>query len=398
MNDPKLWKALVGEVSLTKDQYERAELHYESVGEWLSDADGILGAGQPNVYVHGSFRLGTAIRPLGEEGSYDIDMACVLEAASRRWGQETVKGAVGDRLKTSGRYEPMLEKVPMHVYQHGNRRCWTLHYAPREKFHLDVLPAVPDEEQRGRAHSLMGGGGAVEQSAVQMTDRTTWEAGGIQWPCANPKGYAIWFEGRCGQSLLLEKTLWKSQQGIQLSVEDIPSWRVHTPLQGVVQLLKRHRDVRMGKDEHRPISMVITTLAAEAFDPSDDLAGAMEKLPEQMMEHLRTQNWEVRNPVDPRENFTDKWKEQPVKRERFIQWARQLQEDVDQILRPGIAISARLEEMAARWAPGQEHSLRSRGNELGLDMGLIVSGGMAAGRIEAAQPGQQVGPKPWRNR
>ena len=54
------------------------------------------------------------------------------------------------------------------------------------------------------------------------------------------------------------------------SVEAIPDYKVRTPLQSSIMILKRHRDIMFVKDELNtcPISIIITTLAAQSSAPS----------------------------------------------------------------------------------------------------------------------------------
>ena len=43
----------------------------------------------------------------------------------------------------------------------------------------------------------------------------------------------------------------------KVSIEDVPEWRVKTPLQRSVQILKRHRDIYFQqKPEVRPVSVL----------------------------------------------------------------------------------------------------------------------------------------------
>ena len=47
----------------------------------------------------------------------------------------------------------------------------------------------------------------------------------------------------------------------KLEIEDVPTYRVKTPLQMAIQLLKRHRDIYFqNNNENAPISIIITTL------------------------------------------------------------------------------------------------------------------------------------------
>lgn len=59
--------------------YEDATLKYEDVGEHLAADDSDLRSHEPEIYVQGSFRLGTVIRPHGRDGEYDIDLVCLLK-------------------------------------------------------------------------------------------------------------------------------------------------------------------------------------------------------------------------------------------------------------------------------------------------------------------------------
>lgn len=67
---------LAEELSVPPGRYEQAERSYNSLGEWLlRDASSVRQYG-PKVYVQGSFRLGTTIRPSNDAEEYDIDSVC----------------------------------------------------------------------------------------------------------------------------------------------------------------------------------------------------------------------------------------------------------------------------------------------------------------------------------
>ena len=59
-------------------------------------------------------------------------------------------------------------------------------------------------------------------------------------------------------------------------VSEIPAFRVKTPLQSAIKILKRHRDVRFEEEpDGRPSSIVITTLAAHAYQQEATITGAL---------------------------------------------------------------------------------------------------------------------------
>ena len=63
---------------------------------------------------------------------------------------ERLKQMVGDRLKEHGKYKQLLDAE--------GKRCWTLEYAETDGvgFHLDVLPACP-EDDTSRMHLVIAG-------------------------------------------------------------------------------------------------------------------------------------------------------------------------------------------------------------------------------------------------
>ena len=107
-----------------------------------------------------------------------------------------------------------------------------------------------------------------------------------------------------------------------------------TILQRVVQLLKRHRDIHYGGDDDKPISIIITTLAARAYDGETDLVVAFRNIVAKMRNNLETRmedgkevKW-VPNPVNSQENFSDKWPETPRKQRLFYEWLDKLEANV----------------------------------------------------------------------
>ena len=304
---------LADEMDVSPARYQEAKNHYNAVGDWLGKEDSELALFAPIVFPQGSFALGTAIRPTGDE-EYDVDAVCLLQQPPANLTQQQLKEMVGRRLKHPlSRYRNMISPPE------GSRRCWTIQYAEGTKFHLDVLPAIPDTRDALAELMLLDVLPAIAEHAIQITDRKTWHLP-LPWPKSNPRGYAQWFKGRMAASLALAK----QERAIEMraEVDQIEDFDVRVPLQRLVQLLKRHRDIKYNGDEHKPISIIITTLAARAYQNESDLALIVPNIFARMREHIerRLDVWWVPNPVDPRENFADKWREQPRKAERFFEW------------------------------------------------------------------------------
>lgn len=306
------------DVSPTK--YKEAKDHYEAVGAWLGDDESEIAAFEPEIYAQGSFALGTAIRPLGDD-EYDVDAVCLLQLSTAQVTQQQLKEMIGRRLRhPSGRYKDKIDP------EDGGRRCWTIQYAHDSKFHLDILPAVSD--QYGWLIALHVPNDRAEH-AIRITDRTTPEFK-TGWPAdgqssrdptrSNPKGYANWFKDR--MRLRLEEGRRAVAMARTAEVEEIEDFEVRTPLQRVIQILKRHRDVRYNGDDDKPISVIITTLAARAYNNEADLVEAILNIVPCMRDNIKRRNgvWWVENPVNPLENFADKWQEEPRKAKVFFEW------------------------------------------------------------------------------
>ena len=72
-------------------RYEEASRRYDSLGSWLCRDESTLKDLNPDVYVQGSFRLGTPIRPVNENEHYDIDLVCELDTAKAAVSQQKLK-------------------------------------------------------------------------------------------------------------------------------------------------------------------------------------------------------------------------------------------------------------------------------------------------------------------
>lgn len=392
MNTETLWKVLLANLSITPEQYDRAATLAQEVGEWLEGGQGRIREGGPRTFVHGSFALGTAVRPIRDELSYDVDVACeLMNADTDNWLQPEVKGAVGDRLKQNDGYRRRLTREGDEEYEKGRRRCWTLEY--EDNFHLDVLPAVPDQEVRGGRHRQFIET-VHERTALRLTDKNL----NPEWPVSNPEGYKRWFEERCGALLRSELARLEEEAAATGLVKRARTWEAQTALQGVTKLLKRHRDFRCGDDEHKPVSIVITTLVGKTFDPAWNLDECMRRIPEAMSRELRETGYEVRNPVDKRENFTDRWVSEPIKKQKFLEWMQQLIRDRDRVTETGLTTIQRIDRMADGWAPSARQALLETGRTEGIIEAPVIAVGSRTGpAIEGSRAGTHPGAKPWRS-
>ena len=182
--------------------------------------------------------------------------------------------------------------------------------------------------------------------------------------CIRDRGYAAWFADRnlpmfAKVTERQKQLLLEAHGNLYASVEEVPDALVRTPLQRAVQILKRHRDGRfLGNEweDEKPISIIITTLAAQAYRNEGDvytalvnIVGSLDRyaallrpgavLTEDLADRLiekRDGAWYIPNPVNPAENFADRWNDPGSHRaEAFFQWVRWMRQDLDAAIRAG---------------------------------------------------------------
>jgi hypothetical protein len=90
-----------------------------------------------------------------------------------------------------------------------------------------------------------------------------------------------------------------------------------------VQALKRHRDIFFnGRLAERPASIIITTLAARAYQGGDEVYDVLRTVTARMgdMVEFGGSGWRVPNPVREDEDFAETWVEHPERAGWFFEW------------------------------------------------------------------------------
>ncbi|HEJ0329059.1 nucleotidyltransferase [Serratia marcescens] len=317
--------ALADELAISESRYEQACRSYTSLGEWLHRPESAVIQYDPQVYVQGSFRLGTAIRPLNDEEEYDVDSVCLLQSLSTQdITQNDLKTLLGDEIKAYRKAQNMVRPV------REGRRCWVLDYADGAQFHMDVVPSLPNAARQRMLLETYGFDLKWSETAMVITDieSPVYHALSDDWQRSNPKGYAEWFKLRMRD--VFERRRKVLAESMKASVEDIPDYKVRTPLQSAIMILKRHRDGMFEKRyDERPISIIITTLAAHAYNGEDKIADALYSILAQMDSFIEHDGhrYIIRNPSDPLENFADKWPQHPEREAAFFEWLQQARQD-----------------------------------------------------------------------
>jgi Second Messenger Oligonucleotide or Dinucleotide Synthetase domain len=290
------------ELELSEAQLAAAKTSYEAVADWLSGSTDPL-LRNIRIYAHGSAGLGTSVKPLGRE-DFDVDLICLVLGFTADRSPAELKRLVGDRLRENGRYASMLQE---------KKRCWRLNYA--REFHLDVSPTIVNLR-------CTNGGELVSDKKLR------------DWKPTNPSGYKALFEARAKllPRLRAEKSVFAEDRA---NMEPFPARMTGKGvLRRIVQLLKRHRDIyfQHTTEEVAPISIVITTLAARAYEycigkftfdtELDVLVDTIRLMPlfiEKSVVNGREQYW-VRNETTEGENFADRWNIEPARVQAFFEW------------------------------------------------------------------------------
>ncbi|MCT4372025.1 nucleotidyltransferase [Yangia mangrovi] len=323
-------EALAEALEIPLARYEQAETSYKSLGDWLHREASSVRDHDPDIFIQGSFRLGTVIRPMSDDEEYDVDCACSLTSLSKSdLSQYDLKDMLGKEIKLYRESKGIKKPV------HEGRRCWRLEYADGAQFHMDIVPCIPNAEDQRLLLETRNLDAQFSDTAIAITDNEepAYYAITDEWPRSNPRGYAEWFKSRMGDVFLRRRQKILNEmraEGVAASVEDIPTYRVRTPLQSTIMILKRHRDSMFADDPtDKPISIIISSLAAHAYQSEETIGYALLSILSRMedaIEHDGTK-YIIKNPTDALENFADKWEDHPERADAFFEWLKQARED-----------------------------------------------------------------------
>lgn len=304
-------KAIIEELDVSDSNYEKAINRYNSVAQYIKES--VLILNKPDIFLQGSFKLGTAVKPLAKDGAYDIDIVCNFTKLRRNTQtQFTLKSELGEVVKSYS------EKQAMHNVPKESKRCWTLRYVDEDNFHIDILPSVPLNEK--------------EDGYIAITDKTKSNFFDLDddWETSNPKGYAKWFKGVSNFSIYQEEFA----KRFYTSIEKVPEYKVKTPLQRIVQILKRHAEVCFDDDmEYKPSSIIITTLATKQYQSAclfyNDFFDVITYIIEHLKDGIEIRDGKpcVYNPVNNNEILSMKWEKDEKYIEAFEKWLMQLMTD-----------------------------------------------------------------------
>lgn len=309
----QLLDAICRSIEPTEKQYADAAERYKTIGEFLAEDSSPLARFNPIIYPQGSMRIRAANRPIhGKE--FDVDLVCEFKQMPNA-DPKIVKKLVLDRFLQSDRYRNMVVE---------KNRCVELQYAG--DFHMDIMPCVPGQP------------GWEKIGSVWVPDKKM-----NTWKPSNPNGFASFVEvAALKQPRQQMKILNASQAGARAAdIQPLPAEQSFTKpaLIRIIQILKRHRDEYFQNNhDSAPISVIITTLTTHSyldvvgrsfFDSVYDLllevVGGMLKF---IFIDKNTATYSIPNPSQPRENFAEKWNNDPKLAESFFRWHRRTVSDL----------------------------------------------------------------------
>lgn len=318
---------LAESLEISEHRYQQAEGRYQSLGEWLNRPESTIRQYAPQVHVQGSFGLGTVTPPLTESDEYDIDAVCEFRLLTKR---ETTQKKLKQLLEVEMRAYARAHSMSKPLEEH--RRCWRQRYADEAQFHIDVTPSVLNGTELASMLKARALDTSLANTGISITDieHPFYEIICNDWQRSNPRGFLKWFLRRMAAPYERRKNKLPGN-GIYAGTEEIPDYRIRTPLQQSIMILKRHRDIMfIDRNDDKPISIILTTLAAHSYQGEERISDALFAILSKMDSFIKQApdgTFIIENPSDPLENFADKWKTHPERALAFRQWLTQVRED-----------------------------------------------------------------------
>jgi len=318
---------IVQKISLTHAQYDLITDRYSNLQAILNVADDEI-LKDAHIFVQGSIGLKTTIKPApeaeGDMANVDAD-AIVLLPNAQNVDSKEVLDVLTRRFEEGTRTSTPIKPL---------RRGIRIVYADENPgFHIDVTPA----------RNAQGNDQSAGYGNLEVPDRET------GWKCSTPRDYSLWLENLAKLEIQIIRKMAGDKVLMDSATQDpLPlyeDYAEHNPLRATIKLLKRHRDqwaLNAENPEYRPISAVITTLAAKAYEKVYKQSQAQALRPIEAivkiiayMPQFITQvdeGFAVLNPKDSGENFAEKWNrpngEGESYREAFFAWHSQALESV----------------------------------------------------------------------
>lgn len=348
---------LIKKLDLTPSMYRNAKEKYDALKDFFKGKDESI-----SFYPHGSFMLGTTVRPYREqqEKNYDLDSICLFDKNNSETTPKEIMTQLKNWLESTEIYNSKLEPC---------ERCITINYADYGSvgFRIDVVPsAIATDNTKLQ---MMNEGCLPEYANTAIEVAEVNKDKPDRWISSNPQAYVKWFEEinepfASKYRTERKRRIFESNRDLYRSEEDVPEYFNKSSLQMAIQLLKRARDVyfsKLGKEKEKlkPISAIISTIVLDTAKRSliSYSADVLEvitivlnelkiysKYQELSEENFKTlyeskvtiskkgSKWEMWNPVNPNDNLVDGWNVEPERAKLFFEWISNLDKTLLEIL------------------------------------------------------------------
>lgn len=348
---------LIKKLDLTPAMYRNAKEKYDALKDFFKGKDESI-----IFYPHGSFMLGTTVRPYKEqrEKNYDLDSICLFNKRRDETSPSEIRTQLQNWLESTEIYNSKLESY---------ERCITINYADYGSvgFSIDIVPsALATNETKIQ---MMSKGCLLEYVNTAIEVAEVKKDKPDRWISSNPQAYVKWFE-EINEPFASEfrterkRRIFENNKDLYNSEEEVPEYFNKSSLQMAIQLLKRARDVyfsKLGKakEELKPISAIISTIVLDTakrslIPHSADVLEVItivlnelkiyskyQELSEENFKALyeskvtiskKGSKWEMWNPVNPNDNLVDGWNAEPERAKLFFKWISNLDKTLVEIL------------------------------------------------------------------
>jgi hypothetical protein len=341
------------EFQISPARYDLVVERYKSLNRLLEGSGSPFRQFRPDIYPQGSMALGTTVQPI--KGPHDLDF--VLELANYLRGPMQLITELHEFLHVHGIYGPMTSL---------KNRCVRIEYA--DEFYMDVLPAC-------RNGTAVGTCIKVPDCALQG------------WSDSNPRGYIKWFKEQSGRRFV-ERLMQKAAP-----MPDQQAVAEKDTLQLVVQLLKRWRDRYYANVDPKlaPISIVLTTLAADTYQGEQSVSKAITSMLNEIVKLIDVsrrageKHLHLSNPSHAAEDLTERWDSSPMAYSAFERGIREFQQRWIQLVTRGGNVNAQLESLFGETVTAvlRKRTQKIQDSRLAGKLG-VTSAGLITSSAEAA--------------